>query len=189
MSGIVGTGGKSGIIGANSSNMTKLTDINQTSSVAGLSIDGFYTTKYDTYIYVINRILFGGTNWLKIQVNTGGTADTAGDWIQSGNYSTLNSSGNANATITLGTNYGQTYFIGPYWGGRHSSFTLTVHRPLATDPTYVHMQGFSWQSSICYAQDYWGTWGISEAITGLYFFPNSNSYNLLQMQGSLYGVS
>ena len=148
MSGIVGTGGKSGIIGANSSNMTKLVTINQTSSVTGVSIDGFYTTQYDTYIYVINRILFGGTNWLKIRVNTSGTADTAGEWVQSGNYNTLNSSGNANATLTLGTQYGRDYFIGPYWGGRYSAFTLTVHNPLAAEPTYVHMQGFSHQSSI-----------------------------------------
>ena len=169
-------------------NMTKLATINQTSAVSGLSIDGHYTADYDTYIYVINSILFGGTNWMKLRVNEGGTTQATGDFIQSGVYHTLNSSGNANATTTLGTSYGADHFIGPYWGGNHSSFTLTVYKPLAADATYFDMVGFSHQASVVYTQHYGATWSSDVAISGINIYPNG-SENLLHCYGSLYGVS
>ena len=169
-------------------NMTKLATINQTSAVSGLSIDGHYTADYDTYIYVINSILFGGTNWMKLRVNEGGTTQTTGDFCQSGVYHTLNSSGNANSTTTLSTSYGADHFIGPYWGGNHSSFTLTVYKPLAADATYIDMVGFTHQASVVYLQHYGATWNSDVAISGIYLFPNG-SEDLLHCYGSLYGVS
>ena len=170
---------------AGGGDVVKLNETSHSSDVATISVDGYHTSEYDIYDYIIDGFsVDADSNAIRVRVNMGGSAQTGSNYKNAG-YDSYSSSGSG--TIGSMRDWNQSYFRpNGNWGSPRSTsvrrgYTLIrVVNPLSTTQ---YKSGFYFNTYENHDNSQYvshtGGWqyGASEgtAVSGLTFFLSASA--------------
>ena len=177
--------------GTISSDFVKLATFQQLTSVNEVSIDGYFTSDYDTYIYEMVNLGDSSNNKIKIYMNQSGTKVTANNMAWLIHYADLNTSNNSASESYSNSNSDNNIRVG--WcksdmnGG---SARLTLHNPLSTTlHKQMRVEGYSEGSSgYHYTVQGGAQFDNTGAISGITIGGNTTSNTIKFHRATLYGL-
>jgi len=177
--------------GTVSSDFVKLATFQQLTSVNEVSIDGYFTSDYDTYIYEMVNLGDSSDNKIKIYMNQSGTKVTANNMVWLIHYADLATSNNSASETVSNSNADNNIRVG--WcksdmnGG---SARLTLHNPLSTTlQKQMRVEGYSEGSSgYHYTVQGGAQFSNTGAISGITIGGNTTSNTIKFHRVTVYGL-
>ena len=179
-----------------SADVVKLNETSHSSDVATISVDGYHTSEYDIYDYIIDGFsVDADSNAIRVRVNMGGSAQTGSNYKNAG-YDSYSSS--SAGTIGSMRDFNQSYFRpNGNWGSprntsvRRGYTLIRVVNPLSTSQykTGFYFNTYENHDNSVYVA-HTGGWqyGASEgtAVSGLTFYLSSGNFTSYRIR--VYGV-
>ena len=175
--------------GTISSDFVKLATFQQLTSVNEVSIDGYFTSDYDTYIFEMMNMADSSGNKIKIYI-TEWNKVTANNmaWLLS--YTDMALSNNSATDSYTNSNNDNNIRVGWYKSDMNGgSARLTLHNPLSTTlHKFMRVDGYSEGNGYHYAVQGGAEFDNTGAISGVTIGGNTTSNTIKFHRVTLYGL-
>ena len=176
--------------GTISSDFVKLATFQQLTSVQEVSIDGFYTSDYDTYYLEVINAGESSSNKIKVYMNESGSKVTSNNMRWLLNYADMTLSNNSASDSYTNSNSDNNIRIG--WNKSDmngGSSTVIIQNPLSTTlKKYIRVHSYSMTGSYAYQIVGGAEYNSTNALSGVTIGGNSTSNTIKFHRATLYGL-
>ena len=176
--------------GSVSSDFVKLATFQQLTSVQEVSIDGFYTSDYDTYYLEVINVGESSDNKVKVYMNESGSKVTSNNMRWLLNYADMTLSNNSASDSYTNSNSDNNIRIG--WNKSDmngGTSTIIIQNPLSTTlKKYIRIHSYSMTSSYAYQIVGGAEYNSTNALSGVTIGGNSTSNTIKFHRATLYGL-